>query len=181
MEYFAHFLQKCASRRGRLLVFDRRRRIFEPIQKVLPLWYEMHIFYRTEHFASTECTFSDNNKHGIINLKQDKDGIQMAADGALIGHRWAHMGPRWGSEPSVLNGRSSLCALLGGASPPEPSVLSGRSSLFWSPWRRLPSSTERFEREVLTFWSPWRRLLSRTEHARCKNNVKKSHPRVYTL
>ena len=130
MEYFAHFLQKCASRRGRLLVFDRRRGILEPIQKVLPLWYEMHIFYRTEHFASTECTFSDNNKHGIINLKQDKDGIQMAADGALIGHRWAHMGPRWGSEPSVLNGRSSLCALLGGASPPEPSVLSGRSSLF---------------------------------------------------
>ena len=102
-----------------MLVFDQRRGIFEPIQKVLPLWYEMHIFYRTEHFASTECTFSDNNKHGIINLKQDKDGIQMAADGALIGHRW-----------SVLNGRSSLFALLGGASPPEPSVLSGRSSLF---------------------------------------------------
>ena len=119
MEYFAHFLQKCASRRGRLLVFDRRRGIFEPIQKVLPLWYEMRIFYRTEHFASTECTFSDNNKHGIINLKQDKDRIQMAADGALIGHRW-----------SVLNGRSSLFGLLGGASPPEPSVLSGRSSLF---------------------------------------------------
>ena len=71
----------------------------------------MHIFYRTEHFASTECTFSDNNKHGIINLKQDKDGIQMAADGALIGHRWAHMGPRWGSDEFTLEFRCGSVAV----------------------------------------------------------------------